>query len=68
MNLSAVPSEVWESGEIIKLDLSRNSIQELPPELSSCVSLRVFFYLVTVFFPWYGLNTVSETAISVGLV
>ncbi|KAJ0101864.1 hypothetical protein Patl1_04608 [Pistacia atlantica] len=40
INLSAVPSEVWESGEIIKLDLSRNSIQELPPELSSCVSLQ----------------------------
>ncbi|KAJ1401922.1 Leucine-rich repeat, partial [Sesbania bispinosa] len=40
LGLSAVPSEVWESGEVIKLDLSRNSIQELPVELSSCVSLQ----------------------------
>ncbi|XWS11066.1 hypothetical protein CRYUN_Cryun38cG0051700 [Craigia yunnanensis] len=40
MVLSAVPSEVWESGEIIKVNLSRNSIQELPVELSSCVSLQ----------------------------
>ncbi|XWS11065.1 hypothetical protein CRYUN_Cryun38cG0051600 [Craigia yunnanensis] len=41
MVLSAVPSEVWESGEIIKVNLSRNSIQELPVELSSCVSLQI---------------------------
>ncbi|KDO74107.1 hypothetical protein CISIN_1g007962mg [Citrus sinensis] len=40
MNLSAIPSEIWEAGEITKLDLSRNSIQELPPELSSCASLQ----------------------------
>lgn len=43
MNLSAIPSEIWEAGEITKLDLSRNSIQELPPELSSCASLQVKF-------------------------
>ncbi|CAK7327596.1 unnamed protein product [Dovyalis caffra] len=36
VGLTAVPSEVWESGEIVKVDLSRNSIQELPFELSSC--------------------------------
>jgi hypothetical protein len=41
LGLSAIPSEVWESEEVIKLDLSRNSIQELPVELSSCVSLQV---------------------------
>ncbi|CAI0375999.1 unnamed protein product [Linum tenue] len=40
LGLSAVPSKVWESGEIVKLDLSRNSIQELPVELSSCVSVQ----------------------------
>ena len=43
LDLSAVPSEVWESGEIVKVDLSRNSIQELPSELFSCVSLQVKF-------------------------
>ncbi|XVE50318.1 hypothetical protein DITRI_Ditri01bG0152400 [Diplodiscus trichospermus] len=41
MGLSVVPSEVWESGEIIKVNLSRNSIQELPIELSSCLSLQI---------------------------
>ncbi|MFQ6669842.1 hypothetical protein Gotur_034933 [Gossypium turneri] len=40
MGLSVVPSEAWESGEIIKLNLSKNSIQELPVELSSCSSLQ----------------------------
>ncbi|WRX28109.1 Leucine-rich repeat - like 10 [Theobroma cacao] len=40
MGLSVVPSEVWESGEIIRVNLSRNSIQELPIELSSCLSLQ----------------------------
>lgn len=41
LDLSDVPAKVWESGEIIKVDLSRNSIQELPVELSSCTSLQV---------------------------
>ncbi|XVF78281.1 hypothetical protein PTKIN_Ptkin14bG0119100 [Pterospermum kingtungense] len=41
MGLSAVPSEVWEAGEIVKVNLSRNSIQELPVELSSCSSLQI---------------------------
>lgn len=40
LGLSVVPSEVWESSEITKLDLSKNSIEELPIELSSCVSLE----------------------------
>lgn len=38
---SEVPSEVWTAGEIIKVDLSKNSIEELPKELSSCASLQV---------------------------
>lgn len=41
LNLSAVPSEVWESGEITKVNLSKNSIEELPAQLSSSVSLQV---------------------------
>lgn len=41
LGLNDVPSEVWESSEIIKVDLSKNSIQELPAELSSCASLHV---------------------------
>jgi hypothetical protein len=45
LGLSAIPPEVWESEEVIKLDLSKNSIQELPVELSSCVSLQVKHFL-----------------------
>ncbi|KAJ4836170.1 Plant intracellular Ras-group- LRR protein 6 [Turnera subulata] len=40
LGLNSVPSEVWESGEITKVNLSKNSIKELPVELSSCVSLQ----------------------------
>jgi len=38
--LSTIPSAVWESGHITKVDLSRNSLQVLPDELSSCSSLE----------------------------
>ncbi|KAF7141420.1 hypothetical protein RHSIM_Rhsim06G0196800 [Rhododendron simsii] len=41
LGFSAVPSEVWESSEVTKLDLSKNSIEELPVEFSSCVSLEL---------------------------
>ncbi|QHO19199.1 Plant intracellular Ras-group-related LRR protein [Arachis hypogaea] len=40
LGLNSVPPEVWESGEVMKHDLSKNPIQELPVELSSCVSLQ----------------------------
>ncbi|TQE10493.1 hypothetical protein C1H46_003948 [Malus baccata] len=42
-SLSGLPPEleVWESTELIKVDLSRNSIQELPVELSSCINLQI---------------------------
>ena len=57
LSLSAVPSEVWESGEVIKVDLSRNAIQELPVELSSCISLQVNFLVdpgLYCFFFFFG--------------
>lgn len=41
LSLSAVPAKIWESSGITKVDLSRNLIEELPVELSSCVSLEV---------------------------
>lgn len=41
MGLSAVPSEVWEAGDLVKVSLSKNSIQELPSQLSLCASLKV---------------------------
>lgn len=50
LGLSSVPSEVWESSEVIKVDLTRNSIEELPIELSSCTHLQVnVFVQISVF-------------------
>ena len=41
MGLSSVPDSVWGAEEILKLDLSRNIIEDLPKEFSSCSSLQV---------------------------
>ncbi|KAI3755799.1 hypothetical protein L1987_55605 [Smallanthus sonchifolius] len=38
--LSVVPPQVWETSDITKVDLSRNSIEDLPVQLSSCASLE----------------------------
>ncbi|KAJ0801677.1 putative leucine-rich repeat domain superfamily [Helianthus annuus] len=38
--LSDVPPQVWETTDITKVDLSRNSIEALPVQLSSCASLE----------------------------
>ncbi|KAK4576643.1 hypothetical protein RGQ29_027264 [Quercus rubra] len=54
LSLSAVPSEVWESGEVIKVDLSRNAIQELPVELSSCISLQTLILSRNKIKDWPG--------------
>ncbi|KAK9092476.1 hypothetical protein Syun_027387 [Stephania yunnanensis] len=40
LGLSHVPSTVWESGGILKVDLSKNLIEMLPHDLSSCTSLQ----------------------------
>ncbi|XP_050218364.1 plant intracellular Ras-group-related LRR protein 6 [Mercurialis annua] len=54
LDLSAVPSQVWESSEIVKVDLSRNSIQELPVELSSCISLQTLILSKNKIQEWPG--------------
>ncbi|KAH7512503.1 hypothetical protein FEM48_Zijuj12G0097600 [Ziziphus jujuba var. spinosa] len=54
LGLSAVPSEVWESGEVIKVDLSKNSIQELPVELSTCTSLQTLILSRNKIQEWPG--------------
>ncbi|XP_047254342.1 plant intracellular Ras-group-related LRR protein 6 isoform X2 [Capsicum annuum] len=41
LGLTAVPSDVWNSSDISKCDLSRNSIEELPLELCSCITLEI---------------------------
>ncbi|CAK9183033.1 unnamed protein product [Ilex paraguariensis] len=54
LGLSAVPSDVWESSEIKKVDLSRNLIEELPVELSSCVSLETLILSGNKMTEWPG--------------
>ncbi|KAI3466127.1 hypothetical protein Pfo_022790 [Paulownia fortunei] len=39
-DLGAVPSEIWKSSDVTKVNLSGCSIEELPCELRSCVSLE----------------------------
>ncbi|XP_010935651.1 plant intracellular Ras-group-related LRR protein 6 isoform X1 [Elaeis guineensis] len=41
LGLTCVPPAVWETDEVVKVDLSRNSIEELPNELSTCSSIQV---------------------------
>ncbi|XP_076905557.1 plant intracellular Ras-group-related LRR protein 6-like [Bidens hawaiensis] len=38
--LSVVPPQVWETSDITKVDLSNNSIKDLPVQLSSCASIE----------------------------
>uniref|UniRef100_A0A2P2K1C7 Plant intracellular Ras-group-related LRR protein 6 n=1 Tax=Rhizophora mucronata TaxID=61149 RepID=A0A2P2K1C7_RHIMU len=52
--LDALPSKVWESSEIVKLDLSNNSIQDLPVELSSCISLQTLILSCNKIKDWPG--------------
>ncbi|XP_020596055.1 plant intracellular Ras-group-related LRR protein 6-like [Phalaenopsis equestris] len=41
LGLTSIPSTVWETDEVVKVDLSRNSITELPNELATCCSLQI---------------------------
>jgi Leucine-rich repeat (LRR) protein len=54
LNLSDVPSEVWESGEITKVNLSKNSIEELPAQLSTSVSLQTLILSRNKIKDWPG--------------
>lgn len=54
LGLTAVPSEVWESNDITKVDLSGNSIEELPIELTSCVSLETLILSTNKIKDWPG--------------
>ncbi|KAL0918241.1 hypothetical protein M5K25_010239 [Dendrobium thyrsiflorum] len=42
LGLTTVPSTVWETDEVVKVDLSRNSITGLPNEMTTCSSLQLF--------------------------
>ncbi|CAF1934496.1 unnamed protein product [Brassica napus] len=54
LNLTAVPSQVWESGEITKVNLSKNSIEELPAQLSSSASLQTLILSRNKIKDWPG--------------
>lgn len=48
MSLTTVPPEAWGSSDLVKLNLSKNAIVQLPPDLTLCSSLQVtpFLYLI----------------------
>uniref|UniRef100_A0A803MHB2 Plant intracellular Ras-group-related LRR protein 6 n=1 Tax=Chenopodium quinoa TaxID=63459 RepID=A0A803MHB2_CHEQI len=54
MDLTSVPLEVCSSNEITKVDLSRNSIEELPVALSACSSLEVLLLSKNKIKDWPG--------------
>ena len=41
--MTSVPAAAWETSDVVKLDLSKNSIEDLPNELSLCSSLPSVF-------------------------
>lgn len=43
LGVTSVPPAAWETNDVMKLDLSKNSIEDLPNELSLCSSLQVSF-------------------------
>lgn len=49
LSLSAVPSEILKSSDITKVNLTGNSIEELPLELGACVSIEVKIDCVSIF-------------------
>uniref|UniRef100_A0A0E0K758 F-box domain-containing protein n=1 Tax=Oryza punctata TaxID=4537 RepID=A0A0E0K758_ORYPU len=40
LGVTSVPPAAWETNDVMKLDLSKNSIEDLPNELSLCSSLQ----------------------------
>lgn len=43
LGVTSVPAAAWETSDVMKLDLSKNLIEDLPNELSLCSSLQVCF-------------------------
>ncbi|KAK4484889.1 hypothetical protein RD792_007490 [Penstemon davidsonii] len=54
LGLDVVPSDIWKSPDVIKVDLSRNSIKELPCELRSCTSLETLILSKNKIQEWPG--------------
>ncbi|XP_077224634.1 plant intracellular Ras-group-related LRR protein 6-like isoform X3 [Tasmannia lanceolata] len=54
LGLSSIPPVVWESNDVVKVDLSRNSIEVLPDELSSCSSLQTLLLSGNKIKEWPG--------------
>ncbi|XP_015056460.1 plant intracellular Ras-group-related LRR protein 6 isoform X1 [Solanum pennellii] len=64
LGLTAVPSDVWKSNDISKCDLSGNSIEELPLELSSCISLEALILSKNKIKDWPGSVLTSLPALT----
>lgn len=43
LGVTSVPAAAWETSDVVKLNLSKNSLEDLPNELSLCSSLQVNF-------------------------
>ncbi|XP_028554971.1 plant intracellular Ras-group-related LRR protein 6 [Dendrobium catenatum] len=64
LGLTTVPSTVWETDEVVKVDLSRNSITELPNEMTTCSSLQVLILSGNKITQWPGVILSSLPSLS----
>ncbi|KAG0458609.1 hypothetical protein HPP92_021737 [Vanilla planifolia] len=54
LGLTTIPSTIWETNEVAKVDLSRNAISELPDMLRTCSSLQVLILSGNNITQWPG--------------
>ncbi|KAH0462822.1 hypothetical protein IEQ34_010397 [Dendrobium chrysotoxum] len=64
LGLTTVPSTVWETDEVVKVDLSRNSITELPNEMTTCSYLQVLILSGNKITQWPGVILSSLPSLS----
>uniref|UniRef100_A0ACD5ZB09 Uncharacterized protein n=1 Tax=Avena sativa TaxID=4498 RepID=A0ACD5ZB09_AVESA len=55
LGATSVPPAAWETSEVLKLDLSKNSIEDLPNELSLCSSLQTLVLSNNKIKKWPGM-------------
>jgi len=64
LGATSVPSAAWETSDVLKLDLSKNSIEDLPNELSLCSSLQTLILSNNKIKKWPGMVVSSLPSLS----
>ncbi|KAM0906573.1 hypothetical protein ACQ4PT_016705 [Festuca glaucescens] len=64
LGATSVPPAAWETSDVLKLDLSKNSIEDLPNELSLCSSLQTLILSNNKIKKWPGMVVLSLPSLS----